>query len=105
MGAASRERWSAVGGVAFVASYLVAFSLGIEVGPTDREILDYYADAGHRTREAVAFFLIAQPIIAGVIATGPDCDDFDARLADHTLNILFNGLLARGCDDAAQGPE
>jgi hypothetical protein len=61
------ERWSAVCGVAFVASYLVAFSLGIEVGPTDREILDYYADAGHRTREAVAFFLIAAGVLAFVV--------------------------------------
>jgi hypothetical protein len=42
----------------------VAFSLGIEVGPSDREILEYYADSGHRTREVIAFFCIAGAALA-----------------------------------------
>lgn len=33
--------------------------MGIEVGASDREILDYYADSGNRVREVVAFFLFA----------------------------------------------
>jgi hypothetical protein len=65
------ERWSALAGLTFVASYIVAFSLGIEVGPSDREILDYYADSGHRTREVVAFFLIGGGVLAFLVfATG-----------------------------------
>lgn len=55
----STERWAALAGLGFVAAYVTAFSMGIEVGPSDREILDYYADSGHRAREVVAFFLIA----------------------------------------------
>lgn len=61
------ERWSALAGLAFVASYIVAFSLGIEVGPSDQEILDYYADSGHRTREVVAFFLIGAGVLAFLV--------------------------------------
>lgn len=41
----------------------------------------------------IAFFIIAQPLILGVISTGPGQDDFEARLADHTLNLLLHGLL------------
>ena len=58
------ERWAGLAGIAYVALFLVAFALGIEVGPSDREILDYYADSGHRTREVVAFFLIAAAALA-----------------------------------------
>lgn len=55
----STERWTGAAGLGFVVAYVAAFAMGIEVGPSDREILDYYADSGHRTREVVAFFLIA----------------------------------------------
>ena len=55
----SWERLAAFAGVSFVVFYIVAFSLGIEVGRGEREILDYYGDSGHRTREAVAFLLLA----------------------------------------------
>lgn len=41
----------------------------------------------------IAFFILAQPLILGVISTGPGQDDFEARLANHTLNLLLNGLL------------
>jgi hypothetical protein len=53
------ERWAAVGGFAFVGLYVAAFALGIEVGDTDREVLAYYANSGHRAKEIVAFFFIA----------------------------------------------
>ncbi len=55
----STERWAGIAGLGFVVAYVGAFALGIEVGPSDSEILDYYADSGNRAREVVAFFLIA----------------------------------------------
>jgi hypothetical protein len=58
------ERLAALAGVAFVALYVAAFALGIEVGKSDREILDYYADSGNRAKEVVAFFLIAAAALA-----------------------------------------
>jgi hypothetical protein len=60
----SWERLAATAGVAFVVLYVVAFTLGIEVGDSNREILDYYASRGHRAREIVAFFLIAGAALA-----------------------------------------
>jgi hypothetical protein len=67
----SWERWTALAGLAFVALYVAAFALGIEVGHSDREILDYYADSGHRAREVVAFFLIGGAALAFLVfATG-----------------------------------
>ena len=55
----SWERLAALAGLAFVVLFVVAFALGIEVGDSDREILDYYGDSGNRAKEVVAFFLIA----------------------------------------------
>lgn len=55
----SWERLAALAGLAFVVLFVVAFALGIEVGDSDREILDYYGDNGNRAKEVVAFFLIA----------------------------------------------
>jgi hypothetical protein len=55
----STERWAGLAGLGFVVAYVAAFAMGIEVGPTDRDILDYYADSTSRAREVVAFFLIA----------------------------------------------
>lgn len=55
----SWERVAALAGLAFVVLYVAAFALGIEVGDSKQEILDYYADSGHRAKEVVAFFLIA----------------------------------------------
>lgn len=55
----SWERLATTTGIAFVVLFVIAFSLGIEVGPSDREIREHYADAGNRSREAIAFFLIA----------------------------------------------
>jgi hypothetical protein len=60
----SWERLAALAGVAFVALYVAAFALGIEVGPSDREILDHYSDSGNRAKEVVAFFLIAAAALA-----------------------------------------
>jgi hypothetical protein len=51
----------------FVVLYVGAFVLGIEVGESDREVLDYYADSGHRTKELIAFFLIAGAVLAFVL--------------------------------------
>lgn len=47
--------------------FVVAFSLGIEVGRSDREIVEYYGDSGHRTKEVVAFFLIAAAALALIV--------------------------------------
>ena len=58
------DRWAALAGVAYVVLYVVAFSLGIEVGRSDREILEHYADPDARTREVIAFFLIAAAALA-----------------------------------------
>ena len=63
----SWERTAALAGLAFVVLFVVAFSLGIEVGRSDREILEYYADSGHRTKEVVAFFLIAAAALALIV--------------------------------------
>jgi hypothetical protein len=60
----SWERLAALAGFAFVVVYVAAFALGIEVGASDREILDYYTDSGNRAKEVVAFFLIAAAALA-----------------------------------------
>jgi hypothetical protein len=60
----SWERLAALAGFAFVVLYVAAFALGIEVGASDREILNYYADSGNRAKEVVAFFLIAAAALA-----------------------------------------
>jgi AcrR family transcriptional regulator len=46
----------------------------------------------------MAFFLLGQPIVAGLIGTGPCEPSFANRLAEHTLNLLFSGLRAGGHD-------
>jgi hypothetical protein len=66
----SWERLAALSGLAFVVLYVAAFALGIEVGESDREILDYYADSGNRGKEVVAFFLIAAAALAFVVFAG-----------------------------------
>ena len=63
----SWERWAALAGVAFVALYVAAFALGIEVGNSDREILDYYGNSAHRAKEVVAFFLISSAALAFLV--------------------------------------
>jgi hypothetical protein len=63
----SWERLAALAGLSFVVLYVVAFSLGIEAGDSDREILAYYANSGHRAKEIVAFFLIAGAALALVV--------------------------------------
>ena len=66
----SWERLAALAGLAFVVLYVAAFSLGIEVGDSDREILAYYANSGHRAKEIVAFFLIAGAALSLVVFAG-----------------------------------
>jgi hypothetical protein len=58
---------AAVAGLAFVVLYIAAFTLGIEVGDTNREILRYYANSGHRAKEIVAFFLIGLAALSLVV--------------------------------------
>jgi TetR/AcrR family transcriptional regulator len=41
----------------------------------------------------MAFFMIARPVISGVISPGPGHRDFEARLSEHTLSLLFHGIL------------
>lgn len=67
MGRVSWERLAALAGGLFIALYVVAFSLGIEVGASDQEILDYYADSGNRSKEVVAFFCIAGAALALIV--------------------------------------
>jgi AcrR family transcriptional regulator len=45
-----------------------------------------------------AFFIIVQPMISGLISTGPDQDEFETRLANHTLNLLLHGILQSSDD-------
>jgi hypothetical protein len=61
------ERWAALAGLGFVVLYVAAFALGIEVGDSDTDIRTYYASSSHRTREIVAFFLIAGAALSFVI--------------------------------------
>ena len=63
----SWERLVALAGLAFVVLFVVAFALGIEVGASDREILDHYGDSGNRAKEGVAFFLIAAGALAFLV--------------------------------------
>jgi hypothetical protein len=64
------ERWTALAGLVYVVLFVVAFSLGIEVGPSDREILEHYEDSSARAKEVVAFFLIAGAALAFVLFAG-----------------------------------
>ena len=66
----STERWAGIAGLGFVVAYVGAFAMGIEVGPSNREILDYYADSGNRAREVVAFFLIAAAALCLLLFVG-----------------------------------
>lgn len=77
-------RWAALPGLAYVVLYVVAFSLGIEVGPSDREILEHYADSGARSKEVVAFFLLAGAALLFVVfALG-----LRSRIVDPSLSAL-----------------
>jgi hypothetical protein len=66
----SWERSAGLSALVFVALYIVAFALGIEVGESDREILEHYADSASRVKEAVAFFLIAAAALMLIVFTG-----------------------------------
>jgi len=66
----SWERLAALAGIGYVVLFIAAFALGIEVGPSDREILDHYGDSGSRAKEVVAFFLLAAAALAFVVFAG-----------------------------------
>jgi hypothetical protein len=63
----SWDRLAALAGLAFVVLFVAAFALGIEVGDSDREILDYYADSANRAKEFIAFFLIAGAALSFIV--------------------------------------
>jgi hypothetical protein len=63
----SWERLAALAGLSFVVLWVAAFTLGIEVGPSDAEIREHYADSGNRTKEAAAFFLIAAATLSFLV--------------------------------------
>lgn len=91
------ERWIAVAGLAYVALYAAAFAMGIEVGPTDREIREYYADGGHRAREVVAFFLIVAAALAFVLfALGLRALVFRAAGPGTVSALVFTGGVLYG---------
>lgn len=48
----------------------------------------------------IAFFIIAQPLISGMIGGCAPDGEFEKRLADHTLNLFLHGILA---DDESIG--
>jgi AcrR family transcriptional regulator len=55
----------------------------------------------------IAFFLLAQPLISGFVDASPEQADFETRLADHTVSLLMNGILApvAAASDDAGSPE
>ena len=61
------ERWAGLAGFMFVVLYVAAFAMGIEVGDSDEDILSYYRSSAHRTKEIVAFFLIAGAALSLVV--------------------------------------
>ena len=90
----SWERLAALAGLAFVVLYVAAFALGIEVGDSDREILDYYGDSGNRAKEVVAFFLIAGAALSlAVFATA--LRSIITRFEHESPNALRSGLGGR----------
>ncbi len=95
----SWERLAALAGAAFVVLYVVAFvGLGIEVGNTDREILDYYASSSHRTKEILAFFVIAGAALSLLVfATALP----GARARELDSSMLGSLVLAGGCVQSA----
>jgi hypothetical protein len=95
---------AASAGLTFVVLWVVAFSLGIEVGPSDAEIREHYADGGNRTKEAVAFFLISAGALAfltfatalrSVIARAEQESGMLAALA-WAGGLVCTGLLLAG---------
>ncbi|MGH2920986.1 MAG: hypothetical protein ACRDKU_02835 [Gaiellaceae bacterium] len=60
-------RWGGIAGLAYLALYLAAFAMGIEVGHSEEEIREHYADSGARSKEVVAFFLISAAALAFVL--------------------------------------
>jgi hypothetical protein len=89
----SWERLAALAGFAFVVLYVAAFALGIEVGASDREILDYYTDSSNRAKEVVAFFLIAAAALAFALFAG-SLRSLIARAEQETATLASAGGIA-----------
>jgi len=93
---ATLERAAAAAAVAYVVLYVAAFALGIEVGKSDREITEYYADAGHRQREVVAFFLIAGAALSLVVFGTLVRRLLDEAGSSVLATLAFAGAVASG---------
>ena len=52
----------------------------------------------------MAFFMIARPVISEMLTTAPGHRDSEARLAEHTLNLLLNGILKQTDATAGNNP-
>jgi hypothetical protein len=58
-------RWAPIGGIVFVAFWIVAFALSLveEPGTTDAEVVSHYTDPGNQGRAQMSSFLI---VLAGL---------------------------------------
>jgi hypothetical protein len=99
VGRISWERLAALAGVVFIVFYVAAFLLGIEVGNSDREILDYYASSSHRAKELIAFFLIAGAALALIVFTAAVRSLI--RRPEQDTSMLGSLALAGGTAQAA----
>jgi hypothetical protein len=99
VGRISWERLAALAGVVFIVFYVAAFLLGIEVGNSDREILDYYASSSHRAKELSSFFLIAGAALALIVFTAAVRSLI--RRPEQDTTMLGSLALAGGTAQAA----
>jgi hypothetical protein len=99
VGRISWERLAALAGVVFIVFYVAAFLLGIEVGNSDREILDFYASSSHRAQELIAFFLLAGAALALIVFTAAVRSLI--RRPEQDTSMLGSLALAGGTAQAA----
>ncbi|MGH3142831.1 MAG: hypothetical protein ACRDO9_06850 [Gaiellales bacterium] len=58
-------RWSPISGMVFVALWISVFVVvGDDIGDTNQEVLDWYADSGNRDKQHLAFWLVAAASLA-----------------------------------------
>jgi hypothetical protein len=50
----------------------------------------------------MAFFLLARPVIEGMLGIGPEGEGFAERLSAHTANLILRGLTNPDAPDAAR---
>jgi MFS family permease len=61
------EGWLPVGGIVFAVLILVAILVAGDMGDTNREILEYYADDGNRNQQFTSFILIGFGVLAFLV--------------------------------------